>query len=531
MPSGVSSTARRARARRCSPRRWPARPACRSSPSPARTSSRSTSASARKRVRELFAKARRCENGAVVFIDEIDAVGGRRSGGGDGGSREADHTLNQLLAELDGFHSRAGVVVVGATNRLDTLDPALLRPGRFSRQIEVSAPDEAGRLAILRIHAAGQAARRRTSTSSGSRTSPPGNSGAELAEVLNEARDLGGARRPHRDRATPTSGRGCAASWPARARRRRCSPRGEREIVAYHEAGHVLAGELCPTQDRTEHATINPRGRALGLRAQGPHRPRPALRAVPARVADLRARRARGGVRPVQAPSPPVPPTTCSRRTSPRAPRSRSGGSRRASASFTTAGGQLLRLDAGEGRRGGRAARRRRLRRRRRTSSPSTPTSSSHITEALLASGDIDRPEIELAMRGRAHRAAPAAPVACARARGGPRAGRRPAAPPAGPGRACAGRASRGRVAPSPRSPSACRCAGARAPTTDCKRRAPGSQGEPGARSIRGAERRSAGRALSAVGGEAVDDEDVDREDRQPPERIRGQCTSARRSS
>jgi len=220
-----------------------------------------------KRVRELFAKARRCEKGAVVFIDEIDAVGGRRSGSGDGGSREGDHTLNQLLAELDGFHSRAGVVVVGATNRLDTLDPALLRPGRFSRQIEVSAPDEAGRLAILRIHSAGKPLGPDVDLARLAHITA-GNSGAELAEVLNEAA-IWAARdaRVEIDDADLWEGLCRVVAGPRKASSMLAE--GEREIVAYHEAGHVLAGELCPTQDRTEHATINPRGRALGFALKG----------------------------------------------------------------------------------------------------------------------------------------------------------------------------------------------------------------------------------------------------------------------
>jgi cell division protease FtsH len=220
-----------------------------------------------KRVRELFAKARRCEHGAVVFIDEIDAVGGRRSGGGDGGNREADQTLNQLLAELDGFHSRAGVVVVGATNRLDTLDPALLRPGRFSRQIEVSTPNEPGRLAILRIHSTGKPLGADVDLERLAHITA-GNSGAELAEILNEAA-IWAARdsRVEIEDADLWEGLCRVIAGPRKASSMLAG--GEREIVAYHEAGHVLAGELCPTQDRTEHATINPRGRALGFALKG----------------------------------------------------------------------------------------------------------------------------------------------------------------------------------------------------------------------------------------------------------------------
>jgi cell division protease FtsH len=219
-----------------------------------------------KRVRELFAAARRCEHGAVVFIDEIDAVGGRRTGG-DGGNREADNTLNQLLAELDGFHDRSGVIVVAATNRLDTLDPALLRPGRFSRHIQVSPPDEAGRRAILALHGAGKPLSEDADLDRLARITA-GNSGAELADILNEAAIW--AAREHRTEVTD------ADLWEGLCRVI-AGPRkagdvlaaGERETVAVHEAGHVLAGDLCPTQDRTEHATINARGRALGFALKG----------------------------------------------------------------------------------------------------------------------------------------------------------------------------------------------------------------------------------------------------------------------
>ena len=221
-----------------------------------------------KRVRELFAKARRCERGAVIFIDEIDAVGARRSGGDVGaGHREADQTLNQLLAELDGFHSRAGVVVVGATNRIDTLDPALLRPGRFSRQIEVSSPDEAGRLAILRIHGAGKPLGADVDLERLAHITA-GNSGAELAEVLNEAA-IWAARDGRVEIGDEDLWEGLCRVVAGPRKASSMLAEGEIEIVAYHEAGHVLAGELCPTQDRTEHATINPRGRALGFALKG----------------------------------------------------------------------------------------------------------------------------------------------------------------------------------------------------------------------------------------------------------------------
>ena len=220
-----------------------------------------------KRVRELFANARRCDRGAVVFIDEIDAVGGRRSGGGDGGSREADHTLNQLLAEMDGFHARSGIVVVGATNRLDSLDPALMRPGRFSRHVQVSAPDEAGRLAILGIHSAGKPLAPDVDLPRLAHITA-GNSGADLAEMLNEAA-IWTARDGRTEITDEDLWEGLCRVIAGPRKASAMLAEGERDIVAYHEAGHVLAGELCPTQDRTEHATINARGRALGFALKG----------------------------------------------------------------------------------------------------------------------------------------------------------------------------------------------------------------------------------------------------------------------
>ena len=172
-----------------------------------------------------------------------------------------------MLAELDGFHDRSGVVVVGATNRLDTLDPALLRPGRFSRHIQVGAPDEAGRLAILRIHAKGKPLAADADLERLAHITA-GNSGAELAEVLNEAA-IWAARDGRTEIGDLDLWEGLCRVIAGPRKASSMLAAGEREIVAYHEAGHVLAGELCPTQDRTEHATINPRGRALGFALKG----------------------------------------------------------------------------------------------------------------------------------------------------------------------------------------------------------------------------------------------------------------------
>ena len=220
-----------------------------------------------KRIRNLFAKARRCPDGAVIFIDEVDAVGTKRSGGEAGASREDDKTLNALLTEMDGFNGRDRIVVMAATNRLDTLDPALLRPGRFSRHIHVSTPSEEGRLAILRVHSQGKPLAEDVDLERLAHITN-GNSGAELAEVLNE----GAIWAARAGRSVITD----ADLWEGLCRviagpRKSSSmlAEGEIEIVAYHEAGHVLAGELCPTQDKTQHATIEARGRALGFALKG----------------------------------------------------------------------------------------------------------------------------------------------------------------------------------------------------------------------------------------------------------------------
>ncbi|HLJ02659.1 MAG TPA: AAA family ATPase [Solirubrobacteraceae bacterium] len=219
-----------------------------------------------KRIRELFARARKSE-GAVIFIDEVDAVGGKRGVGVDGGHREADQTLNALLTEMDGFNGRERIVVIAATNRLDTLDPALLRPGRFSRHVPVTVPDETGRLAILQVHsrdkplAADADLERIAHITSGS-------SGAELAEMLNEAA-IWTARQDRQEISNEDLWEGLCRVVAGPKKQSNMLAEGERDVVAYHEAGHVIAGELCPSQDKTQHATIEPRGQALGFALKG----------------------------------------------------------------------------------------------------------------------------------------------------------------------------------------------------------------------------------------------------------------------
>ena len=213
------------------------------------------------RVRDLFEQAK--ENApAIVFIDEIDAVGRHRGTGMGGGHDEREQTLNQLLVEMDGFDVRGGVILIAATNRPDVLDPALLRPGRFDRQIGVDAPDLAGRTQILKVHSRGkpigpgvdlEAVARRT----------PGFSGADLANVLNEAALLT-ARNNAKviDDAALDEAIDRVMSGPQR--RSRLMNEHERLVTAYHEGGHALVAAALPQSDPVHKVTILPRGRALG---------------------------------------------------------------------------------------------------------------------------------------------------------------------------------------------------------------------------------------------------------------------------
>ncbi|MBS41818.1 MAG: cell division protein FtsH [Nocardioides sp.] len=213
------------------------------------------------RVRDLFEQAK--ENApAIVFIDEIDAVGRHRGTGMGGGHDEREQTLNQLLVEMDGFDVRGGVILIAATNRPDVLDPALLRPGRFDRQIQVDAPDLKGRARILGVHSRGKpladgidldAVARRT----------PGFSGADLANVLNEAALLAARANAkviddtHLDEAIDR-----VIAGPQR--RTRLMSEHEKLVTAYHEGGHALVAAALPGTDPVHKITILPRGRALG---------------------------------------------------------------------------------------------------------------------------------------------------------------------------------------------------------------------------------------------------------------------------
>jgi cell division protease FtsH len=219
------------------------------------------------RVRDLFEQAK-ANAPAIVFVDEIDAVGRHRGAGFGGGHDEREQTLNQLLVELDGFDVKGGVIVIAATNRPDILDPALLRPGRFDRQIVVAQPDLAGRRGILKVHARGKPfgpdvdldiIARRTA----------GFTGADLANVINE-----GALLTARHNGTLITMAALEESidrvMAGPERKSVLLSERERKLIAYHEGGHALVGAALPNADPVHKITIIPRGRALGYTASAP---------------------------------------------------------------------------------------------------------------------------------------------------------------------------------------------------------------------------------------------------------------------
>lgn len=213
------------------------------------------------RVRDLFEQAK--ENApAIVFIDEIDAVGRHRGAGMGGGHDEREQTLNQLLVEMDGFDVRGGVILIAATNRPDVLDPALLRPGRFDRQIQVDAPDLSGRHQILQVHSRGKPMAPDIDLLSVARRTP-GFTGADLANVLNEAALLT-ARSNEKLITNPSLDEAIDRVIAGPQRRTRLMSEKEKLITAYHEGGHALVAAAMPTTDPVHKVTILPRGRALG---------------------------------------------------------------------------------------------------------------------------------------------------------------------------------------------------------------------------------------------------------------------------
>jgi cell division protease FtsH len=218
------------------------------------------------RVRDLFDKAKKASP-AIVFVDEIDAVGRQRGTGMGGGNDEREQTLNQLLAEMDGFDASTNVVVIAATNRPDVLDPALLRPGRFDRQVTVGYPDRAGREAILRIHTKGIPLAADVDLVNLSRASS-GFSGADLANLANEAALLA-ARRSHETVQMSDFEESMDKAMLGTPQAGLVDP-DERRMVAYHEGGHALVAFLTPGADPVNKVSIVPHGQALGVTEQRP---------------------------------------------------------------------------------------------------------------------------------------------------------------------------------------------------------------------------------------------------------------------
>jgi cell division protease FtsH len=220
------------------------------------------------RVRDMFDQAKKAAP-CIVFIDEIDAIGGRRGGAGVlGVHEEREQTLNQLLAEMDGFETSRGVILMAATNRPEVLDPALLRPGRFDRQITVDLADLAGREEILHIHVRSVTLSAGLDIAAIARITP-GFSGADLANIVNEAALLA-ARREKAAVEMPDFDEAIERVMAGAERRTRVMNLHEKEIVAVHEAGHALLASLLPGMDRVHKVTIVPRGRALGYTWQRP---------------------------------------------------------------------------------------------------------------------------------------------------------------------------------------------------------------------------------------------------------------------
>ncbi len=214
------------------------------------------------RVRDMFEQAKKAAP-CIIFIDEIDAVGRQRGAGLGGGHDEREQTLNQMLVEMDGFEGNEGIIVIAATNRPDVLDPALLRPGRFDRQVVVGLPDVRGREQILKVHM------RRVPLSTDMDPSviargTPGFSGADLANLVNEAA-LFAARGSKRVVSMVEFEKAKDKIMMGAERRSMVMTEAQKESTAYHEAGHAIIGRLVPEHDPVHKVTIIPRGRALGV--------------------------------------------------------------------------------------------------------------------------------------------------------------------------------------------------------------------------------------------------------------------------
>ena len=213
------------------------------------------------RVRDLFKKAKE-SSPAIIFIDEIDAVGRMRGAGLGGGHDEREQTLNQLLVEMDGFEANQGVILMAATNRPDVLDPALLRPGRFDRQVIVDRPDLKGRTQILKVHAADKPIAKNVSLETIAKQTP-GFTGADLANLLNEAALLA-ARKSKKTISNSDIESSIDRVLAGPEKKSQILTEEEKLIIAYHETGHALVGWALPNADPIHKVTIIPRGRALG---------------------------------------------------------------------------------------------------------------------------------------------------------------------------------------------------------------------------------------------------------------------------
>ncbi|RPH36804.1 ATP-dependent zinc metalloprotease FtsH, partial [bacterium] len=218
------------------------------------------------RVRDLFNQARE-HAPAIIFIDELDAIGRARGQVAIGGSSEQEQTLNQILTEMDGFSGREGIIVLAATNQPDVLDKALLRPGRFDRRVIVNLPDKAGREAILKVHTRAVPLANEVSLTEIAATTP-GFSGADLRNLVNEAALLA-ARRGH-DEVGPREFVDALEKIVLGPARPLLLSRADKERIAYHESGHAILGLVMPGADRVHRVTIVPRGMALGVTYQRP---------------------------------------------------------------------------------------------------------------------------------------------------------------------------------------------------------------------------------------------------------------------
>jgi cell division protease FtsH len=213
------------------------------------------------RVRDLFKRAK--ENSpCLIFIDEIDAVGRQRGAGIGGGNDEREQTLNQLLTEMDGFEGNSGIIIIAATNRPDVLDSALMRPGRFDRQVSVDAPDIKGRLSILKVHSRNKKLAEDVSLETIARRTP-GFTGADLANLLNEAAILTARRR--KEATTLAEIDDAVDRVIAGMEGRPLTDGRSKRLIAYHEVGHALVGTLVKAHDPVQKVTLVPRGQAQGL--------------------------------------------------------------------------------------------------------------------------------------------------------------------------------------------------------------------------------------------------------------------------